>query len=159
MPQGAITSPQLANLVFWREEPSLQADLAADGIIYSRFVDDVTVSSKQPLAAEKKEELVRKIYNLMHRNGLKPKRSKHELMTRRDRLTVTKLTVNKTVGLPKKMRSEIRAQVHRLELMSKQGSAVESEFQSVFGKVNHMARFHPGEARSLRVRLQKMSVN
>lgn len=158
LPQGAITSPQLANLVFWREEPSLQADLAEEGIVYSRFVDDVTVSSKLPLAADKKEELVRRIYNLMHRNGLKPKRSKHELITKRDRLTVTKLTVNKTVGLPKKVRSEIRAQVHRLELMFKQGSTVESEFKSVFGKVNHMARFHPGEARPLKARLQKIAV-
>ena len=52
LPQGAITSPQLANLVFWREEPPLQARLAADGIVYSRFVDDITVSSIAPIPKE-----------------------------------------------------------------------------------------------------------
>lgn len=157
LPQGAITSPQLANLVFWRDEPLLQAKLAADDITYSRFVDDVTVSSVVPIPAEKKTELVRAIYGLLRRNGLQPKRVKHELKTRRERMTVTKLTVNDKAGLPAKERSRIRAAVHRLELKGAQQLLEAGELASVLGKVHHMARFHPGEAKPLKARLLKIS--
>lgn len=157
LPQGACTSPQLANLVFWREEPVLQARLANEGIVYSRFVDDVAVSSKTFISHEKKKELVGAIYTLMRRNGLKPKRVKHELMTRRDRMTVTKLTVNQKAGLSKKVRSQIRATVHRLEVAASRESHIHNEFSSVLGKVNHMARFHPGKANLLKARLEKIT--
>ena len=157
LPQGAITSPQLANLVFWRDEPPLQARLATDGVVYSRFVDDITVSSVAPIPAEKKTELVGAIYGLMRRNGLQPKRVKHELKTRRERMTVTKLTVNDKAGLPAKERSRIRAAVHQLELKAVRQSLEARELASVLGMVHHMARFHPGEARPLKARLQKIS--
>lgn len=157
LPQGAITSPQLANLIFWRDEPLLQAKLAAEGITYSRFVDDITVSSVVKIPPEKKTELIGAVYGLMRRNGLKPKRVKHELKTRRERMAVTKLTVNDRAGLPKEERSRIRAAVHQLELKTAQQSPEAGELASVLGKVHHMARFHPGEAKLLKARLQKIS--
>lgn len=153
LPQGAITSPQLANLVFWRNEPLLQAKLAADAITYSRFVDDITVSSAVPIPIEKKTELVAAIYGLMQRNGLRPKRVKHELRTGRERMAVTKLTVNEKAGLPARERSRIRAAVHHLELKASQQLLETREIASVLRRVNHMARFHPGEAKSLKARL------
>lgn len=157
LPQGAITSPQLANLVFWRDEPMLQAKLIADGITYSRFVDDITVSSLFPVSPQKKTQLVKAIYGLMQRNGFQPKRVKHELKTKRERMAVTKLTVNDKVGLSAKDRSQIRAAVHRLELKSSEQLLDAREFASILGKVHHMARFHPGEAASLKARLMKIS--
>ncbi|WP_253445646.1 reverse transcriptase family protein [Halomonas sp. Y3] len=41
LPQGAITSSFLANLVFWQDEPALHARFASQGLIYSRYVDDI----------------------------------------------------------------------------------------------------------------------
>lgn len=158
LPQGAITSPHLANLVFWRDEPLLQAKLAAEGITYSRFVDDVTVSSITSIPAEKKTEFIAAIYGLMRRNRLKPKRAKHELKTRRERMSVTKLTVNDKAGLPKEERSRIRAAVHQLELKAAQQPLETGELASVLGKVHHMARFHPGKARSLKAKLQMIAL-
>lgn len=157
LPQGAITSPQLANLVFWRDEPGLQAKLEADGITYSRFVDDVTVSAVAKVPPEKKTELVRAIYGLMQRCGFKPKRTKHELKTQRERMAVTKLTVNKKASLPKEQRSRIRSEVHHLEMKAAQLPIEASELASVLGKVHHLARFHPGDARSLKARLLKIT--
>lgn len=155
LPQGAITSPHLANLVFWKEEPRLHDSLVAQGIIYSRFVDDISVSSKEVISTEQKTKIISSIYGLIKRNGYEPKRRKHELTTAKQRMTVTKLTVNSKPGLPKNERSRIRASVHRLELM-KQGKVDGDwirEIRSVVGKVNHLARFHPGEAATLKKRL------
>lgn len=126
LPQGAITSPQIANLVFWRDEPRLHDRLRAEGIIYSRFVDDIAASSKTPLAPEKKTEIISVIYGLMQRSGYRPKRRKHELRTARQRMTVTTLNVNDKVGIAKEERSRIRATVHRLErLVASGGNSVD----------------------------------
>lgn len=159
LPQGAITSPHLANLVFWRDEPALHDRFAADGIVYSRFVDDVAASSKTPISPERKTEIVRLIFGLMLRRGYKPKRKKHELKTAGQQMTVTKLTVNQMPGLPKAERARIRAAVNHLECLAGQGplsAEQRREYASVSGRVNHLARFHPGEAAGLKVRLKML---
>lgn len=161
LPQGAITSPQLANLVFWRNEPQLHARLKAEGVDYSRFVDDVVASSKTPIAPERKTEIIAAIYGLMKRSGYQPKRRKHELKTARERMTVTTLTVNDAVGIPKEERSRIRAAVHRLErLVVSAGNEVDlkHEYAVAAGRVNNLARFHPGEARTLKKRLAALDL-
>lgn len=157
LPQGAITSPHLANLVFWRDEPALHDRFAADGIVYSRFVDDVAASSKTPIPPERKTEIVRAIFGLMLRHGYKPKRKKYELKIAGQQMTVTKLTVNEKPGIPKAERARIRSAVHRLECLAGQGpfsAEQQREYASVLGRVIHLARFHPGEAAGLRVRLK-----
>jgi hypothetical protein len=159
LPQGAITSPQLANLIFWREEPLLHQRFSAEGLVYSRFVDDISVSSQKAVSPKKKTEIVAAIYGLMLRGGFKPKRRKHELKTARQQMTVTKLTINQKPGIPKAERARIRAAVHRLEKQVAQKAPsvdIKSEFASVLGKVNHLSRFHPGEASPLKDRLLQL---
>lgn len=156
LPQGTITSPQLANLVFWRDEPALHSRLAMKGIAYSRFVDDLAVSSRTPLTTANKTEVIGLIYKMMRRHGYNPKRKKHEIRTAKERMTVTKLTVNEKPGLARKDRSRIRAMVHRLECDL--GSGVEpamviEALPKVIGKVSLLGRFHPGKANPLKKRL------
>lgn len=151
LPQGAITSPGLANLVFWRVEPVLQANFGACGITYSRFVDDIALSSKQPLTSEDKTTSIAKVYGMMAACGYRPKREKHEIMTARKRMVVTKLGVNDKPGLDKKKRSLIRAMVHGLEKQPVELALV--NFPKVSGQVALMKRFHPGESAPLRARL------
>lgn len=157
LPQGAITSPHLANLIFWRDEPTLHDRLANQGITYSRFVDDIAVSSLTPLSTKIKTETISAIFSLMHHHGYKPKRSKHELTTARQRMTVTKLTVNQKPGIPKEERSKIRASVHAFEKLAidvdQTAINLKSQYAKIMGKVNHLSRFHPGQAKKLKARL------
>ena len=97
---------------------------------------------------------------MMGRNGYKPKRQKHDLKTAKQRMTVTKLTINNNSkpGIPREEQSNIRASVLQFELM-KQGKSEgcwEKEILRVRGKVNHLGRFHPGEAARLKKRLAKL---
>ena len=101
LPQGAITSPHLANLVFWRDEPRLQHSLAERGITYSRFVDDISVSCKAAIIDQEKTTVIAAIYGMILKNGYKPKRSKHELSTGQRRMSVTKLSVNQNLEFEK----------------------------------------------------------
>lgn len=156
LPQGAITSPQLANLVFWRDEPTVHTKLALKGITYSRFVDDVAVSSREYMTAADKTYAIAMIYGIMKKRGYKPKRKKHEITTASARMTVTKLTVNEKPGLARTERSKIRAIVYHFERDVSDGVRNEytlQEWPKVVGKVALLKRFHPGKAASLTKRL------
>jgi hypothetical protein len=151
LPQGAITSPHLANLVFWKIEPPLQAQFCKSGLIYSRFVDDISLSSKHEISNEEKARAISKIFGMMIDRGYSPKREKHEIMTSKNRIVVTKLGVNEKPGLDKKKRSQIRAMVHHLENLTSEMAA--ELIPKVAGQIALLKRFHPGEAVPLKRRL------
>jgi hypothetical protein len=156
LPQGASTSAHLANLVFWREEPQLKARFDQRGIVYSRFVDDIAVSCRSTIDPLQKTEVIASIYRMIIRHGYRPKRTKHELHTAGNRMTVTKLTVNSKPGLPLEDRSKIRAMVHELERLSaslENSQSLQERLDTVAGKLALFGRFHPGKAQALKRRL------
>lgn len=156
LPQGAITSSFLANLVFWQDEPTLHAKFAAQGLVYSRYVDDIAVSSKTFLSNQEKSEVVRQIYGMLLKHGYQPKRTKHEISTSGTRMEVTKLSVNAKPGLGKAVYSKTRAAVHDIERRIANGEVLSFErgpYAQVMGRVLHLERFHPGKAAPLKKRL------
>lgn len=160
LPQGAVTSPQIANLAFWRDESTLQAYFKTNGITYSRFVDDIAISSKSFLEANQKTEVISKIYGMMVKKGYRPKREKHVITTARSRMTVTKLSVNGKPGLSKKERSKIRASVHKQEIALQNEQShnnIATSLPKVAGKVAMLGRFHEGQAILLKGRILKIA--
>ena len=156
MPQGAKTSSYLANLAFWDREPALVSRLAADGIRYSRYVDDVTASSKTPLSSEKTAEVIAAIYGMLNSKGYRQKRIKHDISRSNNRMTATKLVVSNKAGLPKDNRATIRTKVFQLERVIQFGTADTSTWLAVRSTESHVARlalFHPGPAKALKSRL------
>src|SRR5690606_37436644 len=157
LPQGAITSSFLANLVFWQDEPILQARFAAQGLVYSRYVDDIAISSKSFLADEGKSEVIRHGYGMLLRHGYQPKRAKHEITTSATRMAVTKLAVNAKPGLDRVTRNKIRAAVQAVERRVALGEALSFDrgsYAQAMGQVLHLERFHAGKAAPLKQRLQ-----
>ncbi|QXL85204.1 reverse transcriptase family protein [Comamonas sp. NLF-1-9] len=156
LPQGAITSSFLANLVFWRDESALQAKFAAQGLVYSRYVDDIAVSCKAFMSNEEKTEVLRQVYGMLLKHGYQAKRAKHEIATSARRMAVTKLAVNSKPGLDGATRSKIRAIVHAVERRIAQGEALSFDrgpYAQAMGQVLHLERFHPGDAAPLKRRL------
>lgn len=156
LPQGAITSSFLANLVFWQDEPILHARLAAAGLIYSRYVDDIAVSSRSFLTDEGKSEVIRQVYGMLLKHGYQPKRIKHDITTSSERMAVTKLAVNSKPGLDRTTRSRIRAAVQAIEKRVALGETLsfnKGAYPQTMGLVRHLERFHPGKAAPLKKRL------
>lgn len=158
LPQGAITSPYLANLVFWRDEFELVTSFSNMGLVYTRFVDDIAVSSKTFVEPEKKTIIISKIVQMMSRNGCKINRKKHELLTAKTKMAVTKLTVNQGVHLSKLEQRRIRAALEQIEIQSNMTEILDVQeflklYRSVAGRVNHMSRFEPVKASPLKIKL------
>jgi hypothetical protein len=157
LPQGAIPSSYLANLILWRYEPELHAQLAALGITYSRYVDDICVSSAAFMSKEVQTQVIGKVYGMLAKVGLKPKRAKHETYSRSTRMVTTKLVVNKRASLPQQKRSQIRAAVYHLETESA-AAAHRDDLPRLASVVGQMNRFHPTQAKALRARLKDLRV-
>ncbi len=159
LPQGAIPSSYLANLVLWRLEPELQARLAASGLVYSRYVDDIAVSSKRFLSRPDQTQIIGAIYGMLSKAHLTAKRRKHETFTSSQRMVTTKLVVNKRPALPKEKRANIRAAVHHVELLAKSG-LLDADgrrlLSSVAVQVGQLGRFHTGPALQLKERLAQI---
>ena len=162
LPQGWKTSSYLANLAFWDVEPELVNELMKIGLEYSRYMDDICASANFNLTNEAKTEVISGIYGMMRKAGYSPKRSKHKIMNANKRMVVTNLTVNTSnPTLPKKERARIHTAVHQLELGAMEGRTGArycKSWNSAFGKVNKIKRFHPHRksAEKSRERLAKI---
>lgn len=149
LPQGAITSSYLANLVLFRWEPTLYERLASEGIVYSRYVDDIALSCATYLPKERQTQILGAVHGMLGKAGLRAKRSKHEIYTGRNKMITTKLVVNKRVALAGAQRNAVRAAVFQVEHLASSGpitAEVASQLAKVAARVGHLKRFHKREA-------------
>ncbi|HFD87749.1 MAG TPA: RNA-directed DNA polymerase [Gammaproteobacteria bacterium] len=159
LPQGAPTSSYLANLVLWRQEPELVTNLAARGIRYSRYVDDITLSSKRFLNNHLKADAVRQVRRLCNGNGFRMKGRKERIETSGKPMRVNNLQINHGVTLPKKERARIRAAVRVCEVYpaeSRDSSEYQKLLNSTLGRVSRLRQLHPKEGADLMRRLTIM---
>jgi hypothetical protein len=157
LPQGGVCSSYLANLAFWDIEGGIYSKFKVSSIEYSRYVDDITISSKLPLSKSDKTKAISAIYGMLIKKGYKPKRSKHEIQTQAKPMIVTKLMVNDKVSLTDKERNRIRSAVFQLEKRIKNGErgyGVASDLTKVSGRIGVLNRFHKIEGKQLKFRVK-----
>lgn len=154
LPQGAKTSSYLANLVFWTREPGIVERLRAMGFAYSRYVDDMTVSSKADKRPAEIGAAISLLASMVRRYGLRFKRNKHGIAYAGQRMEVTGLVVGKdSAGLGRAKRSNIRALVHGCEVDAASDSSDPIALRRAASLVGQFARLHPAKGDALRVRL------
>lgn len=156
--QGTPTSSYLANLVFWRAEPFLVQRLHEKGFRYSRYVDDITVSSVAGCSDEDKAWVISQVYGMIGGAGFKAQRSKHSALSASGPIRIMGLIANdkKFPKIPAQERAAIRAQIYQLEECYRTGAlekTISSELNSVSGRIGRLTRLHPTEGRALKLRL------
>lgn len=157
LPEGAPTSSYLANLVFWDCEPRIVDQLAQMDATYSRYVDDVTVSSSRSLTPAEIARCMAIVYGMFGSRGYKAKRRKHEIVRANASMRVTKLVVNKRPALPKADRKAVRAAVYKLEGVVNNGHPlpddIQTQLNSASGRVSRLSQFHPTQAAPLKAKI------
>lgn len=159
--QGSKVSGYIGNLVLWQREPKLVEEFGKKGWIYTRFVDDITISSKRILSNKEKSEIISKVYGLLASINVKPNRKKHSIMKNgKDRQKVTQINVStQRLTLSKKERNSIRSEVYFCEKFYKNYNKEEYKklYNSIKGKVYNLRRFHQDEADKLLNKLNKIA--
>lgn len=123
LPQGAATSPIVANLVCRSLDTALQSLARDHCCIYTRYADDLslsTTSSSFPEALARVEEsgpvvLGAPLLSTIHRHGFEVNPNKVWIRDRRERQEVTGLTVNEFLNVRRQTVRDLRAILHNWE--------------------------------------------
>lgn len=155
LPQGAPTSPYIANLIFWNREPLIVKQLEAAGYKYSRYVDDIVISCEKKLSKSEKEAIIQKVKWMVSSKGLKIKNRKTKVMDSNVPQDVHGLNVNSgRATFPKAKRKNLRAAVHSFG-GSEEGLCEQAKkYRSLRGKLHSMRRLHKEQAGKLLVDLE-----
>lgn len=160
LPQGASTSSYLSNLAFWSTEPGMVAGLRSKGFEYTRYIDDVTVSSTVDRSPTELQEAFTLLTSMIRRHGLRLKRSKHQLRYAGQRMESTGLIVGAHgTGLSHEKRSNIRALVHKCEILAKVDPAaagLQAMKRRAVSLAGQYARIHHGQGERLKARLKAL---
>ena len=112
LPQGACTSPILANIVFSPLDFELKRIADSQGLRYSRYADDLTFSGD-----EIPNWLISRVRNLLGPEGFTINDRKLKLMPYYQRQLVTGVVVNnETLGVSKKIRNAWRQKLYYMGL-------------------------------------------
>lgn len=149
LPQGAPTSPALANLVCRRLDARLQGLAARLGAAYSRYADDLTFSG--PAGLERALPLIREIIGSEH---FTVAQEKLRLMRQGRRQEVTGLVVNEQVSVPRAVRRRLRSAVHhRCEGRPLHWEGAPLTAAALAGHLAYLNAVQPEAAAALRRRL------
>ena len=109
LPQGAPTSPMIGNLVLRRLDRRLAGLAKKRGITYTRYADDMVFSGGPDTP-----KILRAVRAYVAEEGFTLNESKTRILRRGRRQEVCGLVVNERVGVPRKWRRRVRAEVHHL---------------------------------------------
>lgn len=107
LPQGAPSSPWLANLVAWRLDARLTGLAEAFEVTYSRYADDLTFSGD-----EVDQRLVDRVAEVVRDEGFVVNEQKTRCVGRGASQRVTGLVVNERPAVPRRERDALKAALH-----------------------------------------------
>ena len=110
LPQGAPSSPMLANLAARRLDSRLTGLAAKLGAHYTRYADDITVSGERTLISS-----IPCIRKIIKEEGFEIAPEKLRITGPGNRQEVTGLSVNTRVAVPRRTRKNLRAALHHLQ--------------------------------------------
>ncbi|TNF78765.1 RNA-directed DNA polymerase [Pseudomonas sp. ICMP22404] len=142
LPQGAATSPMLANLAMI-EADNLITELAGRfGLTYTRYADDLTLSTTDvAFKREQARRTVNEVYRILYQFGLNPNLAKTTISSPRSRKVVLGLQVaQESPRLTRTFKMKIRMHLHYLERedVGPLKHAERRGFSAVAGMRNHL---------------------
>lgn len=113
LPQGAPTSPAIANIVCRRLDARLTALCARFGATYTRYADDLAFSfQKRP---ERLGRFLWWVNSICQQEGFSENDGKRRVMRSGGRRMVTGLVVNQKVSIPREDRRRFKAILHNVK--------------------------------------------
>jgi RNA-directed DNA polymerase len=141
LPQGAPTSPMLANLAMRAFDKDVQAIAHAQGLRYTRYADDLTFSTPGDFDRARASHVIGLVSAAMGRTGLSPNMTKTRVRSPGARKIVLGLQVGSAAPrLPREFKEIMRRHIHYC-VRSDVGPVMHARargFSSVRGFRNHL---------------------
>ncbi len=147
LPQGAPTSPDLANVAAYRLDARLQGLAQRHNLQYTRYADDLTFSGD----ALRRPEISRTIGAIIRDSGFRPNETKTKYMPPSKQQRVTGIVVNERAAWPRVTRRWLRQEVHFVrrfgveQHIARRGYRRGHYKQFLYGHLYSMHQVHPVE--------------
>lgn len=142
LPQGAPTSPRLANLAMRNLDQEISRISSEVNLVYTRYADDLTLSTGDPRFSRCTAKLVvSRVYASLRRHGLEPNLTKTKIIPPGGRKVVLGLLVDgEEPRLTKAFRDRLRQHLHYMQRddVGPVRHAEAQGLQSVYGLRNHV---------------------
>lgn len=146
LPQGAPTSPAIANLVLNEVDSAMLADAARASVRYTRYVDDLVFSG------ENAKSLLEGVGHILAGSDFSIARHKLRVQFGGYQQEVTGYTVNSPKGpsISRQRRAEVRRDIFIQSKRSGLPGGESHSQSSLEGKIRHIEATNPGAAARLR---------
>jgi hypothetical protein len=151
LPQGAPTSPMVANLVAFHLDRRLAGLAAAVGATYTRYADDLTFSGGEDLRRSA-NRFARRVVLIAAEEGSTVNRGKTRVLGRAGRQTVTGVVVNARPNIPRGEFDRFKAILTNCVRHGPSGQNRERvpDFRAhLAGCISHVASVNPTRGREL----------
>jgi RNA-directed DNA polymerase len=152
LPQGAPTSPALANLAAFRLDRRLTGLATALGATYTRYADDITLSGSERLLRNA-NQLRSTIAEIARHEGFALNDRKSTLATRAGRQRVCGVVVNQRTNMARADYDTLKATIHnavRHGPASQNRTGVPDFRAHLLGRIAWVEQIHPEHAAKLR---------
>lgn len=152
LPQGAPSSPMLANLAIRRLDSRLTGWAAGVGAVYTRYADDLAFSGGE-LLAKRPDAFVRGAQRIVEDEGHSINTAKTRVRRRGVRQAVTGIVVNHRLNVSRADYDRLKATIHNCVT---QGPATQNHSQvgdfraHLLGRISWVESVNPGRGRRLR---------
>lgn len=154
LPQGAPTSPILSNMICFRLDRELLTFAKSARCIFTRYADDITFSSNQPMAAVFKDgppsagrldcdRLADELTGIVALNGFLINPNKAHYADKHSRRMVTGIKVNELLNLDRRYVRNIRAALFSVETLGP--NEAQLKFQNSHGGSGSLANHLQGK--------------
>jgi RNA-directed DNA polymerase len=143
--QGAPTSPGLCNAVVRKMDARLSGLARKHGFVYSRYADDMAFSGDDMRAID---TLIARAHRIIVSEGFALNVQKTKVMRRGSHQVIAGVTVNADLGLSRKQRRRLRAEIHRERTKGLSQTAQ----VALTGKLAWVEMLNPEQAAKLRAR-------
>jgi RNA-directed DNA polymerase len=155
LPQGAPTSPALANLCAFRLDRRLAGLARAIGATYTRYADDLTFSGDERLLG-----LAPRIASIARSEGFRVNERKTRRMSRARRQRVTGIVVNERLNVARHDYDALKAALHNAATRGPEAEnrAGVPDFRAhLLGRIAWVESLHPARGAELRRRFARIT--
>lgn len=159
LPQGAPTSPALANLSAYSLDVRLAGLAKAYHAAYSRYADDLTFSGSHRMVGAF-PDLIPLIQQVVRQERFGLNRAKRKIIRRNGRQTVTGIVVNERLNISREEYDRLKAILHncvKLGPKSQNRNAHPHFADHLLGRVAHVASLNPARGEKLRAIYAKIN--
>lgn len=140
LPQGAITSGYIGNLVLLSVSHRIESVSKSLGCKVTFYVDDITFSGVSA------RRMIQPTIEMLRSAGLSARHRKTRIMSSREAQVTTGYVVNRHTSVSAAKRELLRRDIHRMRLAKSRGADVSAALLSLRGRLAYVRATNPGSA-------------